>query len=155
MTEKTFEAFIKSLKKKSQKVGGSHPPISELVEKERMRLKVKKIYNLKESRKDLYLFMVRNYKKPPKYRYFIAISLAGQSSDLLVYLAKDFALKKEVKLLQYSVYPEHNRVNLLGLKEITEVEKFREIIDILMEYKNLLKVRMERIRDKVLKDQKL
>jgi hypothetical protein len=155
MTEKTFEAFIKSLKKRSQKVGGAHPPISELVKKERKRLKVKKIYSLKESRKGLYLFMVRNYKKPPKYRYFIAISLAGQSSDLLVYLAKDFALKKEVKLLQYSIYPEHNRVNLLGLKEITEVEKFEEIIDILGKYKNLLKGRMERIRDIVLKDQKL
>lgn len=155
MSKDTLEEFIESLQNRAVKVGGNHNPISEIVKKQRRKLKVKKIYCLKRPLKGLYLFIVRNYKKPPKYRYFIALSLAGQSSDFLVYLGKDFALQHQVKLIQYGVYPEHNRVNLLALKEIIEVEDFEKILSILKKFRKVLKKRQERIKELVIEDQKL
>ena len=155
MTTDRLEEFVDTLQNRSVKVGGKHNPISEIVKNQKRRLKVKEIYNLKRPLKGLYLFTVRNYKKPPKYRYFIALSLAGQSSDFLVYLSKDFALQHQVKLIQYGVYPEHNRVNLLSLKELTEEEDYEDIIRILKKFRKVLKTRQERIKDLVVKDQKL
>lgn len=155
MNSETLEEFVDSLQNRSEKVGGKHNPISEKVKNQRKRLKVKKIYRLKRPQSGLYLFIVRNYKNTPKYRYFIALSLAGQSSDFLVYLGKDFALQQQVKLIQYGVYPEHNRVNLLGLKELTDVEDYEGIISLLNKFRTILKTRQERIKDLVVEDQKL
>ncbi|TFG00128.1 MAG: hypothetical protein EU541_03145 [Promethearchaeota archaeon] len=151
MSTETIKDFIKSLKKKSEKIKGDHSPISEIVKNQRKLLKVKGVYNLTQDLKGLYLIVVKNYKKPPKYRYFIAISLVGQSSDLLVYLAKDFAIKNNLKLIQYSIFPYHNRVNLLSLKEITEVGKFKETNEILRQYKKIMKRRLEKMKNNLIK----
>ncbi|MFW9821038.1 MAG: hypothetical protein ACFFE5_15650, partial [Candidatus Thorarchaeota archaeon] len=73
--------------------------------------------------------------KKPKLRYFLAISLAYNSSDLLVQFAREFALKTGLKLIQYSVFPKTLRIQLLLLKELNKIEDYANSIDILKTYR--------------------
>ena len=91
---KELKHFIKSsVIKNKKKVRGKHSPMAEIVGGTLHSLPVKFIHDLKEKLKHFYLIGVKNYSKPPKLRYFLAISLANNSSDLLVQLAKDYAVK--------------------------------------------------------------
>lgn len=132
ISSKEFKKFIENeLKKKGKKVRGRHPPIAEIVKKNQYSLPVKSIYDMNEILRHFYLISVKNYSKHPKIRYFLAISLANNSSDLLVQFAKDFAIKNELKLIQYSIYPKTLRVHLLTLHEIQKSGNYNRIVELL------------------------
>lgn len=133
----------------SKKLKGRFAPISELIHNVPKSLTIREIYKLKEELKDLYLINVNNYSNKPKIRYFLAVMLASQSSDFLVSLAKDFANKNNLKLIQYSLYPKSLRINLISLKEILNAEDFSSSIKILEVFKKDLRKKIMKIRDLV------
>lgn len=136
--QKTLQLFlINELLKKSKKIRGKFSPISELIEDKVKVMKIVKLYDLGSLFKNFYLFIVKNYSKQPKKRYFLAIILASQSSDLLVNLAKDFAQKNSLKLIQYAIDPMFSRISLISLKEIENVEDYSISIEILKEFRNI------------------
>ena len=136
--QKTLHLFlINELLKKSKKIRGKFSPISELIEDKVKVMKIVKLYDLGSLFKNFYLFIVKNYSKQPKKRYFLAIILASQSSDLLVNLAKDFAQKNSLKLIQYAIDPMFSRISLISLKEIENVEDYSISIEILKEFRNI------------------
>ena len=97
----------------------------------------------------MFLFTVKNYDKVPKIRYFLAMQLASQSSDLLVALSRDFAIKNDLKLIQYSIYPKSTRTNLLSLKELKEVEDIEKSIGILQDFREDYKKKIVKIKNLV------
>ena len=129
---KSLETHVKSIIiKNSKKVREKHSNISEIVDKIPKTLEVKTIYDLSNN---VYLMVVRNHSKQPKTRYFLAISLASQSSDLLVNLTREFVNKNdEIKLIQFSIHPKSMRVSLLALKELNSVENYSHVIGLLQE----------------------
>jgi hypothetical protein len=131
-----LKSFIKNeLIKETKKVRGKHSPISELVDNVPQSLKVEKLYDLSKKEKYCFLFIVRNYSKKPKLRYFLAVSLAYNSSDLLVQFAREYALKNDLKLIQYSVFLKTLRIQLLLLKELKKIEDYANSINILKIYR--------------------
>jgi len=141
----TFVKRIKGMGKKAIK--GKFPPISELVDKAPKTLKINAILDLSDTAKNFYLFMVKNHSNQPKVRYFLAISLASQSSDLLVSLARDLVLKGEnLRLIQYSIHPIHNRVNLLLLKELKKIADYEDSIDLLNSIRQSFRKKLEKIK---------
>ncbi|MFX1588349.1 MAG: hypothetical protein ACFFC1_09355, partial [Promethearchaeota archaeon] len=130
LTQVDLKSFIKDeIIKKVKKIKGKHPPISELVNNVSKSLSIEKIYDLRKKKKYFFLFIVKNYSKQPKLRYFLAILLANNSSDLLVQLARDYAIKHDLKLIQYSLFPKTLRIQLLLLKEIKNVEDYTNSIE--------------------------
>lgn len=119
-----LEDLLKSeFQNKLQKLKNKYPPISELINGKLEILKIKNIYKINEEYKNFFLIKARNYLKKPKLRYFVAINLASQSSDLLVSLVDDLIkIDSSLKLIQFSIYPKSSRVNLLALKELTSVD---------------------------------
>ncbi|MHA1491866.1 MAG: hypothetical protein ACTSRI_19705 [Promethearchaeota archaeon] len=125
--EKAFKLYIKNeVIKNAKKLKGKFLPFSELVNSIPKILTIKKCYELKGQLKNFYLILVNNYSKKPKIRYFLAISLAFQSSDFLVSLAKEHANKNGLKLIQFSIYPKTFRINLLSLKELNNIDDYIE-----------------------------
>ncbi|TXT67305.1 MAG: hypothetical protein BAJALOKI1v1_130040 [Promethearchaeota archaeon] len=147
MTDHTLRNFIKELEKKKLTSHRKFPAISEIIDDKQYQLKVKGIYTLSAPHDHIYLFIIRNYNKNPKKRYFLCSSLASVSSDLLVLVAKDFALQHDIKLIQYSLNPNLLRLNLLALKEITIPKDFSQILSLLREYKSIFKIRLRKIND--------
>ena len=131
----------------SKRLKNKYPPISENIKGVPKSLKIKKIYELKENLKNLYLITVKNYSKKPRYRYFLAILLATQSSDLLVSLAKGFSKEHSLKLIQFSVYPQHFRVSLFSLKELNYTDNLSESINLLKEFRNKYRKELENIKN--------
>lgn len=130
LTQINLKSFIKNeIIKKVKKLKGKHAPISELVNNVSKSLSVEKIYDLSEKNKYYFLLIVKNYSKQPKLRYFLAILLANNSSDLLVQLARDYAIKHDLKLIQYSLFPKTLRIQLLLLKEIKKIEDYTNFIE--------------------------
>ena len=117
------------------RIKNKYPPISEQVDGISKSLKVKEIYALKGNLKNFIFITTKNYTKQPKDRYFLAVSLASQSSDLLVNLAKEYSRENDLKLIQFSLHPNHFRVGLFSLKEIESKEDLSEIIKILKEFR--------------------
>jgi hypothetical protein len=143
--EEDFESFIKSdVTYKIKKVRGNHPPIAENVENMPHSLSVKSIYNLSKNLKNFYLITLKNYSKKPKSRYFLVISFANHSSDLLVQLAREIVLKHNLKLIQYSIYPKTLRIQLLCMKEIHKIKDYENSI-------NILKLIRKRFREKLVR----
>ena len=142
-----FQSFIKNeIIKKGKKLRGKHAPISEVIDNVPKSLSVDKIYDLREEKKNYFLLIVRNYVKQPKFRYFLAISIANNSSDLLVYLARDYAIENNLKLIQYSIFPKTLRIQLLLIKEIEKIEDYtnsmKKLSDIRKEYRiKLVKIK--------------
>lgn len=135
-----LKSFVKrEFMKEAKKVRGKHSPISERVDNVPQSLKVKKIYDLNKKERYSFLLITRNYIKKPKLRYFLAISLAYNSSDLLVQFARDFALKDDLKLIQYSIFPKTLRIQLLLLKELKKVEDYANSINILKSNRKLFR----------------
>jgi hypothetical protein len=124
-------SFIKVKKKKAKKLRGKHSPLSELVDGASKILKIEKIYILPESNHHL-LFIIKNHLKTPKKRIFLAISIASQSSDLLVNIARNMSKNKgDIRFVQYSLYPDTSRVNLIAMLEVYSLEEYERSIDFL------------------------
>lgn len=141
------EYIEKEILKNAKKLRGRHTSISEIVDRMPRTLKIKDIYKLQGELQNFYLFISKNYNKIPKIRYFLVISLASQSSDLLVSLAKDFAKQNNLKLIQYSIFPKTLRINLLSIKELNEIEDYSKSIQILLKFKKEFQERIANIRN--------
>jgi len=135
--------------KSAIKLKGKFAPFSEPVDKTPKTLPIKRIYNLKEQLKNFFLIIVKNYSNQPKVRYFLAIILASQSSDFLVSLAKDYATRNNLKLIQYSIFPKNIRISLLSLKEIRTIEDYLSSIELLKDFKKKFRKTLEKIRNLV------
>ena len=131
----------------AKRLKNKYPPISEKIKGVHKSLKIKKIYELEENHKNLYLIIAKNYSKKPKYRHFLAILLASQSSDLLVSLAKGFSKEHNLKLIQFSIYPQHFRVTLFSLKELNTTDNFSESINLLKEFRNKYRKELENLKN--------
>ncbi len=143
-----LKSFIKhKFIKETEKIRGKHSPISELVDNVPKSLKVEKMYDLSKKDKYSFLLITRNYSKKPKLRYFLAMSLAYNSSDLLVQFARDFALKDNLKLVQYSVFPKTLRIQLLLLKELKKIEDYANSINNLKAYRKEFRSTLLKIKN--------
>ena len=144
---RSLKDFIKNnVIKNAKNLRGRYTPISEIVNNVPKTLKIKKIYELKGNNKNLYLIISNNYTKVPKIRYFLAVSLASQSSDFLVSLAKNFAKRNNLKLIQYSIFPKTLRINLLLIKELNDVEDYSKSIQILINFRIVFQNRLINFR---------
>ncbi len=148
LSHKNLELFIKTeIIKNFDKVKGKHANISEIVNNISKSLIIEKIYNLSEKNKYFYLFIAKNYFKTPKLRYFLTVSIANNSSDFLVQLAKDLAIKNDLKLIQYSIFPKTLRIQLLLIKEIKEIEDYTNFIKKLKLLRREFRNKLEKIRN--------
>jgi hypothetical protein len=125
INKSNLKSFIENeIIKEVKKVRGKHAPISEVVNQVSKSLKVENLYDLSNKNKYFFLLIAKNYNKQPKLRYFLAVSIANTSSDLLVHLARENAIKNDLRLIQYSIFPKTLRIQLLLLKEIEKIEEF-------------------------------
>ena len=133
MNHEALGAYLKTnIIKQAKKIKAKHSNISEIVDKTPKTLEMKNIYDLSNQYANMYLMIVRNHAKRPKMRYFLSISLASQSSDLLVNLTRDIISKEDnVKLIQFSIHPKSMRVNLLAIKELISVDNYSDSIELL------------------------
>ncbi|MHA2288042.1 MAG: hypothetical protein ACXABG_04565 [Promethearchaeota archaeon] len=139
-SDKDIQENLQSYLKKeilhnAKRIKNKYPPISERVDGISKSLKVKKIYELKGNLNNFIFITTKNYAKKPKNRYYLAVSLASQSSDFLVNLAKEYSKKNNLSLIQFSLYPQHFRVGLFSLKEIKNRDGFSEIIKLFKEFR--------------------
>ena len=137
--------IIKDIKK----IRGKHAPISEIVDNISKTLAVEKLYDLREKDKNCFLFIVKNYAKTPKLRYFLAITLANNSSDFLVLIAKDYAIKNDLKLIQYSIFPRMLRIQLLLIKELKQFEDYKNFLEKLTIIRRKFRVKLDKIKNLV------
>ncbi|MFX1388943.1 MAG: hypothetical protein ACFE9Z_02640 [Promethearchaeota archaeon] len=145
LNHKELKVLVKTkIIKNVKRVRGKHSPISEAVNNVPQSLKIEEIYDLSKLEKHFFLIITRNYNKEPKLRYFLAISLANNSSDLLVQLARDFIVKSDLKLIQYAIFIKTLRIQLLLLKEIYSIDDYSK------SFKNLKNLRT-RFRSRLLK----
>lgn len=149
---KEIQSIIKEINanleryKGSKKLKGNYPPFSFLVNDVPKTLKIKTILSLGVNFKNFYLIELKNFEKDPKNRYFLANSLASQSSDLLVSLAKGFITEgKELKLIQYSLYPNTLRINLLLLIELDEIQTFSNAVEVLTHIRQEFRKKLDKI----------
>jgi len=142
--------YLKSkIIKNAQKLRGKFAAISEMIEDSQRTLTVQNIFKLGDELKGLFLFSVKNYDKYPKIRYFLAMQLASQSSDFLVALSRDFAIKNNLKLIQYSIVPKTTRISLLSLKEIKEIEDLEKSVGILQDFREKFRKKIAKINNLV------
>ncbi|MBD3196581.1 MAG: hypothetical protein GF317_16110 [Candidatus Lokiarchaeota archaeon] len=145
MDKEDLEEFIQTqIISSAQKLKGKFSPISDIVDKNLKIQEVEKIFIFSKNNKKFYLFKLANYEKTPKYRYYIAITLADVSSDLLVSIARSFAIKNEIKLIQYNLSPKMSRISLIALKEIKHVVSYDDIIQILASFKEIFQKKIDR-----------
>jgi len=148
--EKSLKSYLKrELLTGAKRLKNKYPPISENIKGVSKALKIKKIYELKENLKNFYLIITKNYSKKPRYKHFLAILLASQSSDLLVNLAKGFSKEHNLKLIQFSVYPQHFRVSLFSLKELNGADNLSKSINLLKEFRNKYRKELENFKNLV------
>jgi hypothetical protein len=148
MSQSNLRVFLKNqIARKSKKLKGKFAPFSDVINNEIKVLKIKAIYDLRDVSKNFYLFIVRNYSKHPKERYFLAIILASQSSDLLVSLANEFAQKNGLKLVQYAIKPKQLRISLISLKEVKKIEDYSLTLAILNEFRTNFRNILRKIKN--------
>ena len=147
-TEKVLKSYIKvEIVNKAKKLKGKYPPISEMIDGKPRILKVLNFYEMKDEFRNYFLIRVKNYNKKPKFRYFLTIRLASQSSDLLVSIAKDLIKgMKELKLIQFAIYPKNFRVSLLSLKEVQSKNDFLSSIKDLGDLRVNFRIKLEKIK---------
>ncbi len=145
---KFLESFLKiELIKKAKELKARYPSISETVDGKPKILKIKNFYEMKDEFKNYYLLKVKNYNNNPKFRHFLAISLASQSSDFLASIAKELIKEiGDIKLIQFSVYPKNFRINLLSLKEIRSKDDFLKSVKILKDLRINFKKKLDKIK---------
>jgi hypothetical protein len=147
LTQVDLKSFIKSeIIKKAKNLRGKHAPISEIVNNIAKSLPVEKIYDLSELNKYFYLLVVKNYSKQPKLRYYLAVMLANNSSDLLVQLASDIAIQHNLKLIQYSIFPKILRIQLLLLKEIEKIEDYTHLLKKLNDFRKEFRGKLVKVK---------
>ena len=144
--EKLQNSLKKEILKDAKRIKNKFPPISEMVNGISKSLKIKNIYKLKGNLNNFIFITTKNYIKEPKNRYFLGIILASQSSDLLANLAKEFSKENRLKLIQFSLYPQHFRVGLFSLKEIQGENKFSEIVNLLKDFRIIYRKDLEKLR---------
>lgn len=131
-----IRSFIeKEVIKDTKKVKGKKIAIAEIIDNVLISLPVKYIYDMNKKIKKCCFFIVKNHANQPKFRYFLTITLADNSSDLLVQLAKEYARKNGLELIQYSIYPKTLRTQLLSMKEIKHIEEYNDIIEVLRRFR--------------------
>ncbi len=141
-----YQDIIKELKIQSKKIRGRYPPISVIVDNNIKLLKIKNIYKIDSIKSRLYIIQFKNYYNHPKQRFFLAFVLASQSSDLIVLLTKELALENNLRLVQFSLHPKTQRVNLLLLKELKEIDKYIKIINTFETIHKKFKTKIEGIQ---------
>jgi len=145
-TKEKLKSYLKKeILKNAKRIKNKYPPISEKVNGISKSLKIKNIYELKGNLNKFILITTKNYAKNPRYRYFLAIILASQSSDLLVNLAKEFSKQNRLKLIQFSLHPQHFRVGLFSLKELRNKDKISEIVNLLKEFRIIYRKDLEKL----------
>jgi len=145
--EKELKSFVESeVIKDIKKIRGKKAPIAEIVDNTLLALPVKSIYDMNEVIKKFYFFIVQNHSKQPKLRYFLTITLADNSSDLLVQLAKEFAIKNGLKLIQYSIYPKTLRTQLLSMKEIKNPTDYSNSIEVLKAFRKDFREKLVKLK---------
>jgi len=144
-----LKSFIsKEVIGKNKRLKNKYPPISERIDDTINILKISSFYDLSKEFKHHYLIIGKNLKIKPKTRYFLAILLAFQSSDLLVSLAKDLLIKKPLlKLVQYSIYPKNSRVSLMCLTELKQVEDFPLSVKTLLGIRKHFRESLDRLKN--------
>jgi len=148
--DKGLNSFIeKEVIKGTKNVKGKKVAIAEIIDNTIISLPVKSIYDMDEIIKKCYFFIVKNHAKQPKFRYFLTISLANNSSDLMVQLAQEFARKNGLKLIQYSIYPKTVRSQLLSMKEIKKIEDYNDSIEVLKKARNEFRKRLVALKNLV------
>ncbi len=135
----------KEILKDAKRLKNKYPPISEKVNGVSKSLKIKSIYELKGNLNNFIFITTKNHNKNPKHKYFLAILLASQSSDLLVGLAKEFSKKNRLKLIQFSLHPQHFRVGLFSMKEMHGKDNFSEAVNLLKEFRVLYRKDLEKL----------
>ena len=135
----------KELLNGAKRVKNKYPPISEKVDGISKSLKIQTIYELRGNLNNFFLITTKNYSKSPRHRYFLAIILASQSSDLLVNLAKEFSRHNRLKLIQFSLHPQHFRVGLFSLKELQNKEQISETVNLLKEFRIMYRKDLEKL----------
>ena len=145
-TKENLQSHLKKeILKDAKRLKNKYPPISEKVNGISKSLKIKNIYKLKGNLNNFIFITTKNYAKNPRYRYFLAVLLASQSSDLLSSLAKEFSKKNRLKLIQFSLYPQHFRVGLFSLKEMQNKNNFSEVINLLKEFSIIYRKDLEKL----------
>jgi hypothetical protein len=141
-----LKSFIKSnIIKGIKKLKGKYPPITEIVENKPRSLSVESIHDLNKNLKNFYFITFQNYSKQPKTRYFLTVSIASNSSDLLVQLAREMALKHNLKLIQYSIYPKTLRIQLLCMKEIKKIKDYNNSVTVLKSIRKEFREKLGRL----------
>ena len=149
-SEKELKSFVESeVIKDIKKIRGKKAPIAEIVDNTVLALPVKSIYDMNEMIKRFYFIILQSHLKQPKLRYFLTISLANNSSDLMVQLAQEFARKNGLKLIQYSIYPKTVRTQLLSMKEIKKIEDYNDSIEVLKKARNEFRKRLVALKNLV------
>ena len=144
--EKLQRYLKKEILKDAKRIKNKYPPISEKINGISKSLKIKNIYELKGNLNNFIIITTKNYAKNPRNRYFLAILLASQSSDFLVSLAKEFSKQNRLKLIQFSLHPQHFRVGLFSLKEIHDKNNISEAINLLKEFRINYRKDLEKLR---------
>jgi len=145
-TKENIQRYLKrDFLKDAKRIKNKYPPISEKVNGISKSLKIKDIYELNGNLNNIIVIITKNYAKNPRYRYFLAILLASQSSDFLVSLAKEFSKKNRLKLIQFSLRPKHFRVGLFSLKEIRNKHNISETVDLLKEFRITYRKDLEKL----------
>jgi len=146
-TKENLQRYLKNeILKDAKRIKNKYPPISEKINGISKSLKIKNIYELKGNLNNFIVIATKNYAKNPRNRYFLAILLASQSSDLLVSLAKEFSKQNRLKLIQFSLHPQLFRVGLFSLKEIHDKNSISEGINLLKEFRIKYRKDLEKLR---------
>lgn len=144
--EENLEKRIDNILEDAEKLKSKLPNLSRTVHGKQVILKIKSIHSFMKKDSRFFLFQVRNYKKTPKYLYFLGKRLVSQSSDLIVLLAKEFAIGHDIQLVQFPLYIQTRRVNLLALKRLPDGNSYPEIVELLNSYRAKLLRKMEKIK---------
>ena len=139
----------KQFLKDVNKIKGKLAPILELVANEPKALTINEIHELKGDLKNYFLFIVNNHVKQPKKRFFLALRLASQSSDLLVSLASNYARANGLKLVQYSINPKIYRISLLTLKEVKTIEGYSQSVEVLKDFRTNFRNKLAKLKNLV------
>ena len=124
------EKINKVLLSKGTKLKNKYPPISQRRDGGVMVQKIKSIFQLRDDFKNFYLIITKSTNNRKERKFYLALILASQSSDLLAKIAKSIiSNEKEMRLIQFSFHPEHFRVNLALLRELDELMDFDELKD--------------------------
>jgi len=145
-TKENLQSYLKNeILKDVKRIKNKYPPISEKVNGISKSLKIKNIYELKGNLNNFIFITTKNYAKNPKHRYFLAIAIASQSSDLLVSLAKGFCRQNGLKLIQFSLHPQNFRVGLFSLRELRNKNKISETVNLLKEFRIMYRKDLEKL----------